>query len=200
MVKERKGVFMFSKDYWKSSALKLKDVRFLAFIAMMIALKIVVGFVRIPVSENLRITVTFIVIALEATIVGPVAGIVSAAVCDNLSFMLFPDGAYFPGYTLTAMLGSLTYALLLYQKRISVVRLTIAKIINNYLINVLIGSLWSSMLYGKAYIVYASTSFVKNTILLPIEVLLLVIIFNFLLVPMQKKQLVIQQDCPIKIL
>lgn len=191
---------MFSKDYWKSSALKLKDVRFLAFIAMMIALKIVVGFVRIPVSENLRITLTFIVIALEATIVGPVAGIVSAAVCDNLSFMLFPDGAYFPGYTLTAMLGSLTYALLLYQKRISVVRLTIAKIINNYLINVLIGSLWSSMLYGKAFIVYASTSFVKNTILLPIEVLVLVIIFNFLLVPMQKKQLVIQQDCPIKIL
>lgn len=190
---------MFDKNYWKSSALKLKDVRYLAFIAMMIALKIVVGFVRIPVSENLRITLTFIFVALEATIVGPVAGVVSAAVCDNLSFILFPDGAYFPGYTLTAMLGSLTYSLLLYRQRITVLRLTIAKVINNYLINVLLGSLWSSMLYGNAYIVYAGVSVVKNTILLPIEVLLLVVIFNLLLVPMQKKQLVTQQDCPIKL-
>ena len=70
----KEGVFMFSKEYWLSSAKKLKSVKYLAIIACMIALKIAVGSIRIPVSENLRITVTYIVVALESTIVGPAAG------------------------------------------------------------------------------------------------------------------------------
>ena len=188
---------MFSKNSWKSSANKLKDVHYLALIALMVALKIIIGFVRIPVAENLRITLTYIVVALEAILVGPVCGLVSAFVTDNLSFMLFPDGAYFPGYTITAMLGSLIYAMLLYQKQISVVRIVLAKILNNYIVNVLLGSLWSSMLYGKAYLVYFSTSLIKNTILLPIEVILLIIVLNFILPILMKKNLVKRQDLPI---
>ena len=151
------------------------------------------------VSENLRITVTYIVVALESTIVGPAAGMVSAFVTDNLSFILYPDGAYFPGYTLTAMLGSLIYSLCLYQKKITITRIAIAKTINNYLVNVAIGSLWSSMLYGNAYIVYATKSLVKNTILLPIEIVLLVVVLNLLLPVLQKKKLVNSQELPIKL-
>lgn len=189
---------MFSKEYWKSSAEKLKDVKFIAFIALMIALKIVIGFIRIPVSENLRITLTFLVVALEATVVGPVAGMVSAVVCDNVSFMLFPDGAYFPGYALTAMLGSLIFSLFLYRKKITITKFIIAKVLNNYIVNVCIGCLWSSMLYGNAYIVYFTSSIIKNTLLLPIEVLLLVVVFNLLLPHLQHKNLVPSQDLPIK--
>lgn len=190
---------MFNKDVWKSSAEKLKDVRYLAIIAMMIALKIVLGFVRIPVAENLRISISYIVVAIESVLVGPFAGMISAFITDNLSFILFPDGAYFPGYTLTAMMGSLIYALLLYDKRITVTRITIAKILNNYIVNVLIGSLWSAMLYGKAYIVYASASFVKNTVLLPVEIILLTVVLNMILPFLNKKNLVKRQDLPLPI-
>ena len=197
MVKERKVFFMFSKNYWKSSADKLKDVRYLALIALMIAMKIVIGFVRIPVAENLRITLTYIIVAIEAIVTGPVCGLLSGFITDNLSFMLFPDGAYFPGYTITAMAGSFIYAILLYQKNITIARITLAKLFNNYIINVLLGSLWSSMLYGKAYIVYFSTSLIKNTILLPIEIFLLVIVLNFTLPFLIKKNLVNRQDLPI---
>ena len=154
----------------------------------MIALKIAVGSIRIPVSENLRITVTYIVVALESTIVGPAAGMVSAFVTDNLSFILYPDGAYFPGYSLC-----------LYQKKITITRIAIAKTINNYLVNVAIGSLWSSMLYGNAYIVYATKSLIKNTILLPIEIVLLVVVLNLLLPVLQKKKLINSQELPIKL-
>lgn len=195
----KEGVFMFSKEYWLSSAKKLKSVKYLAIIACMIALKIAVGSIRIPVNENLRITVTYIVVALESTIVGPAAGMVSAFVTDNLSFILYPDGAYFPGYTLTAMLGSLIYSLCLYQKKITITRIAIAKTINNYLVNVAIGSLWSSMLYGNAYIVYATKSLIKNTILLPVEIVLLVVVLNLLLPVLQKKKLVNSQELPIKL-
>lgn len=189
---------MLNKAYWKSSLDKLKDVKYLSFIALFIALKIVVGMVRIPVSENLRITLTYIVVAIEGMIVGPVAGVVSGFVCDNVSFMLFPDGAYFPGYTITAMLGSFIFSLLLYQQKITITRITIAKVLNNYIVNVLLGSLWSSMLYGKAYIVYFTSSIIKNTILLPIEIVLLTIVLNLLLPHLLHKNLVPSQEVPIK--
>lgn len=183
-------LFMFSKSYWKSSADNLKNVRMLAFIALMIALKIVIGFIRIPVGENLRITLTYIVVAIEGMVVGPIAGITSAFITDNLSFILFPDGAYFPGYTLTAMLGSFFYSIFLYQKKATWTRLTFSKICNNYLVNVLLGSLWSSMLYGKAYLVYATTSLIKNTLLLPIEIILLMISIKFIYPILKNKNLV----------
>ncbi len=194
--RERKVfLFMFLKSYWKSSADNLKNVRMLAFIALMIALKIVIGFIRIPVGENLRITLTYIVVAIEGMVVGPVAGMTSAFITDNLSFILFPDGAYFPGYTLTAMLGSLFYSIFLYKKKPTWSRITLAKICNNYLVNVLLGSLWSSMLYGKAYLVYATTSLIKNTVLLPIEIILLMISIKFILPILKNKNLVnISQD------
>lgn len=183
-------LFMLSKEYWKSSANKLKDVRMLSFIALMIALKIVIGFIRIPVGENLRISLTYIIVAIEGMVVGPVAGMTSAFITDNLSFILFPDGAYFPGYTLTAMLGSLFYSIFLYQKKVTWPRIILAKIMNNYLVNVLLGSLWSSMLYGKAYLVYATTSLIKNTILLPLEVILLMVVIKFIYPFLKRKNLV----------
>ncbi len=189
--RERKVfLFMFSKKYWKDSANNLNNVRVLAFIAVMIALKIVIGFIRIPVGENLRISLTYIIVAIEGMVVGPVAGMTSAFITDNLSFILFPDGAYFPGYTLTAMLGSFFYSIFLYQKKITWTRISIAKICNNYLVNVLLGSLWSSMLYGKAYLVYATTSLIKNTILLPIEIILLMVAIRFILPILKSKNLV----------
>lgn len=175
---------------WKTSLSHLHDIRYLSLIAVFIAMKIVVGLIRIPVGENLRISITFIIVALEASITGPVCGMVSGAVTDTLSFIIFPDGAYFPGYTLTAMAGELIYALFLYQKKITVTRIGAAKICNNYLVNVCMGSLWSSILYDKAFIYYASVSIVKNTILLPFEITILVVVFNLLIPSLVKRKLI----------
>ncbi len=190
---------MFQKEFWKTSASHLKNVKYLAIIAIFIAMKIIVGNFFIPVSENLRVGVNFLLVAIEASILGPVSGMVSGALTDLLGFALFPDGAFFPGYTLTAMCGSLIYALFLYRTKITITRLIIAKVLNNYLVNVLMGSLWSSMLYGKAYIVYATASVVKNTVLLPIEVILLVVVFTAMLPLLQSRKLIpAQNPLPLK--
>lgn len=179
---------------WKSSAENLKDTRYLALMAAFIAMKIIVGLIRIPVAQNLRISVTFILVALEASIIGPVAGMVSGAVTDTLSFILFPDGAYFPGYTLTAMCGELIYALFLYRRKITVLRLGVAKFLNNYLVNVLMGSLWSAILYDRAFVFYALNSLIKNTVLLPFEIAVLTIVFRLMIPYLSRKQWLSRQD------
>ncbi|MEG0076704.1 folate family ECF transporter S component [Anaerorhabdus sp.] len=179
---------------FKKSAQNLKSIKYLAIMAVFIALKVIMAGVFIPVGENLRISFSFLIIAVEACIIGPIPGLVSGFITDLIGFMLFPFGAFFPGYILSAMLNCFIYAVFLYDTRISITKLFLSKTIVSYFCNVLLGSLWSSMLYSKGFIFYATASVVKNTILLPIEVILLVIVFKLLLPYLQKKNLVPVQD------
>lgn len=180
---------MNSKD-WKTSAQHLRDVRYLALMAAFIAMKIMLSSAYIPLSESLHIGISFTVVCIEASIIGPVSGMVSGFITDLLSFMIFPNGPFFPGYTLTAMLGELVYALFLYNRPITILRIAGAKVVNNYVVNVLIGCLWSNMIYGKGYIYYFMKSIVKNTLMLPVEIILLVLLFNLLGQTLKKRNLI----------
>ena len=79
------------------------------------------------------------------------------------------------------MLSGLIYGTLLYRQRITVLRLVVVRLVINYGSNVLLGSVWKAMLYGKGYYYYFTTGLVKNTIMLPIEVLLMVLMFQLAL-------------------
>ena len=164
---------MLTKEYWRSSFSKLKDIRYLTIIGLMIALKFILDQIRIPVTENLNIMFSFVAAAIEAMIVGPGAAMVSAAITDTLVTMLSGWGPYFPGYLLSRVLVSLVFGLFFYRTRITIWKTALAKALINYGINVILGSLWNSILFGKAFIYYAGTSLIKNTILLPFEVLIL---------------------------
>ena len=135
----------------------------------------------IPVGTNLRVYFTFLVASLGASVYGPVMAVLVGAASDLLGYMIHPSGAFFPGYTLSAMLGGLIYGLLLYRHRITILRLLAARGIINYAVNVLLGSLWSAVLYSKGYYYYFSASIVKNTILLPFEVIAMAALFRLLL-------------------
>ena len=181
---------MLTKEYWRSSFSKLKDIRYLTIIGLMIALKFILDQIRIPVSDNLNIMFTFIPVALEAAIVGPGAAMVSAAITDTLGTMLSSYGPYFPGYLLNKVLASLICGLFFYRTHITLWKTALSKALINYGVNVLLGSLWSSILYGKAFLVYASASAVKNTILLPFEVLVLFALLKTLVPVLKRRQLI----------
>ena len=55
---------------------------------------------------------------------------------------------------------------------------TIEYLIINYGSNVLLGSVWKAMLYGKGYLYYFTSGLVKNTTMLPIEVFLTWVVLN----------------------
>ncbi len=185
---------MFNKDYWRSSAEKLSNVRYLALIAAFVAMKTIVSGFYIPVGENLRIGLSFLFTSVEAAIIGPVAAVVSGFVTDILGFMLFPSGPFFFGYTISSMAGGLVYALFLYRKRITVLRLAGAKLIVNMFVNVVMGSIWSAMLYSKGYLYYLAKSLTKNTMMLPIEVILMTAVFNIMIPILTSRKLIVAQD------
>lgn len=168
----------FCAEYWRCAAAELRDLRKLLVAALLLALEIVLGGFFIPVGPNLLIYFTFFVKALGAMIYGPIVAVLAALVGDNLGFLLHPNGPYFPGYTLSAVLSALLYALFFYRARVGPCRVVLAKLLVNLPVNVALGCVWSAMLYGKGYLYYFVNSIVKNVALLPLEALLLFAFFG----------------------
>jgi len=172
----------FSAAYWRAAAGELKNYRTLVFSALMVAACIVLSHCKIPLGENLSLSVTFLARALCALVCGPVAAVLFGAAEDTLSF--FPSSGgypYFPGYMLTTILGCVVYALFFYRAKITWRRIILAKIITN-IQNIFLGSLWSAILYSKGYLYYMTTSAVKNALYLPLQILMLGFLFQSALV------------------
>lgn len=176
----------FSLFYWKEAAARLKSVRTLAVCAVLMALSIAIASVFIPLPNNLRVYFTFMPKAICAMICGPLAALVFGCAEDLLGFLIHPTGAFFIGYTLSSMFGMFLYALGFYRQRITVVRAAITKLAVNLLCNVALGALWSSMLYGKAYLVYFWSSLTKNLLLWPVETALILAVYRLLRDPIEK--------------
>ena len=70
-------------------------------------------------------------------------------------------------------MSGLIYGVLLYKRRPTLLRILIVRLIINSGSNVLLGIVWKSMLYGKGYLYYATSGFIKNTTMLPLEVFLM---------------------------
>ncbi len=171
----------FSKSYWRDAVSEFKNLKILVFSAMMIAACVALSYIpSIQVAEGVRVSWGFLARALCSMVGGPVNALVFGAAEDTISYFLHPTGPYFPGYMLTTMLGNLIYALFLYRADVTVVRVFLAKLLTNVL-NVTLGALWSAILYGKAYLVVASASAVKNAIMLPVQAAMLCALFAALL-------------------
>lgn len=169
--------------YWADARAQLKNVRMLTLAGIITAASIVLeSFPIYLLGTSLKIYFSFLVISLGCYVYGPVVGILVGFANDTLGFLISSFGEpYFPGYLITAMLSGLIYGTLLYRQRITVLRLVVVRLVINYGSNVLLGSVWKAMLYGKGYYYYFTTGLVKNTTMLPIEVLLMVLMFQLAL-------------------
>ena len=178
----------------------MKDLRKLTFAALMIAMCIVLSHVpSIPLFGGAKVTWGFLARSVCALVCGPVLGLIFGFSEDILSFFLTGGGGYpfFPGYTLTTMLGVLIYALFFYRAKVTIARVFLAKLLTN-IQNVVLGALWMAILSGKAWYVTAGGSAVKNLIMLPVQTLLLVLLIGALL-PILRRTGLIDREIPVKI-
>ncbi len=175
-----------SPAYWKEAAAQWKDLRMLVLAALMMALRITVAAFFIPVGDNLRVYASFFVAGLAGATLGPLLNTAVGFGADILGFFLFPSGAFFPGYTLSSMLGSFFYGLFFFRQPVTLWRAVACKGAVNILVNIGLGSLWSQILYGKGMWYYLLKSAPKNLILWPIEAGLLYL-FLKAMVPVAQK-------------
>ncbi|MGQ4558915.1 folate family ECF transporter S component [Levilactobacillus hammesii] len=136
----------------------------------------------------LKFSFTFLVAALIARLFGPWWGMMTAAVVDVVG-TLMSGGPFFIGFTLSAVLGSLIYALFLYQKPASWTRLIIAQVIISLVVNALLNTLWVAIMYKTPFWGLLPVRLLKEGIMTPIQVILLFLLFKSHVVDLMQKRL-----------
>ena len=83
---------------------------------MLMAVSVVLGYFTIEAGPYLKIGFGGVVNQFVYYLFGPVAGAVYGGVLDLVKYVVKPTGAFFPGFTLNAMLGGVLYGTILYRK------------------------------------------------------------------------------------
>lgn len=141
----------------------------IVYLAMLLALEIVLTrFVAIQ-TPTIRIGFGFIPIAVAAIMFGPLLAGGMAAIADIFGMIIFPKGAYFPGFTLSALVSGAIYGIFLYKKNLSILRVALAVLVIIVFVDLLMNTYWLSILMGEAVEVLIGPRFIKSAIMFPIQ-------------------------------
>lgn len=119
--------------------------------AVLIALEVVLNrFASIQIL-GIKLGLSFIPMALCAILFGPWWAAACYAVSDVIGALLFPFGAYFPGFTLTCALMGVSYGLFLHgrDKLRFFPDILAPSVINTCVLGLLLNTLWMTLLYSS---------------------------------------------------
>lgn len=143
--------------------------------ALMLAATIVLSRFLSVKTPIIVISFSYIPIMLCAILLGPWWTMLVAGLADLIGALLFPFGAYFVGYTISATLSGFIYGIFLrYKKDMSykkfLLMLSISTLLVIAICNGLLNSLWIYITTKKALIAILPTRLVKELVMLPIQI------------------------------
>ena len=132
----------------QSSLFEMKSIYALAAIAMLLALRIVLGFF----GNNVKLSAAFLPIAVTGVMFGPIPAAIVGALGDILSFIIAPTGAYFPGFTINGFITGFIYGMFLYKNNVTPLRVVLAWFTNMLCVETFLAAFWLYTLYGGGFI------------------------------------------------
>ena len=146
--------------------------RTIVMLGLLTAIEIVLSRFCSISAWNIKIGLAFVPLVLAAMLYGPLAGGAVGAVGDLIGALLFPIGAYFPGFTLTAFLNGMFFGLLLHKKR-TMPRVICAVAVTQLCCSLLLNTLWISLLYGSPFEILLIARGVQCTVLVPTQIIVI---------------------------
>ncbi len=193
MQADRNKIFLtpLSPSYWQTAAAQLKNPKILCYAAMMIAVRVALKELRIPIGPDLSVYFGFFVNALGAMTFGPVVAVLAAAVSDTLGCALTGFAGYFFPFIFVEIIGSLIFALWLWRAKLSATRVILSRffvvLICNFVMNPAIMNWYYAWINnGKTYKFVTLPRVIKNLALLPFESALLVLFLGAVSIPLIK--------------
>ena len=181
----------FSKGYWSTAAAELKDTKMLVVTALMIALRVALKPLAIPLGPQLSIQTAMLATALGAMIFGPVVAIPAAMISDTVGFMIYPTGDYFLPFMLTEIASTMLYALCLYRAKVTPTRVMLSRFGICFFVNVVLQQFifaWQYAYNGNPEEARESilgmmtlARILKNLAMFPIESVVLTLFLKFLM-------------------
>lgn len=179
----------FSKGYWIDAQKEFGKINRLIAAALLTAICIVLEDYEIPILPALHLSFSYIPISLCSLLTGPLMGIPCGIIADVVGAIGSPY-PFFPGYTLSAVLVAVIYALYFYRQQITYSRVLLARLTVCVFVNVLIGSIWRCMTEGDFYLYYITVAGIKNFLLLPFESFIMFAVFKSLTPSLRRLRLV----------
>ncbi len=169
------GVFMSRESslFTKSelpSLNKLKQTKVLCFCGMMGALAVILGYVAtIKVGQYIRIGFSGLPNQVVDYLFGPWIGAIFGGTMDIVKWFVSGEGNFFPGFTITAMLGAAIYGFFLYNKPLKIANIILSQLLVKVVCNLVLNTLWLNLLYGQAIAAILPGRIVSNAVMLPID-------------------------------
>lgn len=182
---QRRYIFMEKckklRNMFRESARELKDSHTMVVIAMLLALAVVLGFFgTVQVTDFLKIGFSFLPNELAAMLFGPSVGGIVAGAADILKYLVKPTGAFFPGFTISAVAGGILYGMVLYRKPLSVGRIVFAKVLVAVLVNTCLNTYWLTVMYGSSFAALLPARLLKQMVMVPVETVLFYLVVRTL--------------------
>lgn len=127
-------------------------LRALITLALLIAIEVVLSRFLSFSQLKTKFSFAFVAVVLAGRYFGPVGGALCGGLSDLIGALLFPIGAYHPGFTLTATLTGLVYGLC-FQKGYRLSRACLAVAYSQVVGTLLLNTLWVYTIAKSSYLV-----------------------------------------------
>lgn len=155
--------------------------------AILLAMLIILSRFLSIKTPILKISFAFVPSMLCAIWLGPKWTVLLNVLGDVIGATLFPTGPYFIGYTISTAIAGLIYGLLIYKKEINsftnkefIIRVIISVILVSIIVNMGLNTLWTSITSGKAFQVLFVTRIVKQIVMIPIHIIVILFLERML--------------------
>lgn len=170
---------------FKKSFSEVKNIKAIVICGFLLALSVVLGRYSIRIGTYIIIGFSFIANSIAGMLFGPVFSGILGGTSDVLNFMISAKGSFFFGFTLNSILAGVIYGIFLYRKTYDnynkkslLIRIFCAKFITSVFVNLLLGTLWVSIINGKGFMVYLPARFIKEVVSVPVHTFVLYVILS----------------------
>ena len=148
----------------------------IALLAILTAMGVVLGrFIPMVNLLTSKYEFSFVAVMLAASLTGPVGGALVGGMIDLIGALLFPTGAYFPGFTVTAALTGLVWGLLLY-KECNLPRILVAVLSTQTVFSLIVNTFFIAQFFSpKGFTVLLASRAVQATVMAVLQIVFAVI-------------------------
>lgn len=171
----------YNAIFKREEVLFMKKSKLIVLSGLLIALNIILTRLIAPINlQYLRVTFGFIADAFGGIILGPVLGGIASAISDLIGVFLFSsNGAFFPGFTLSAFTGAFIYGLVLRKNPGSIYRILVSVLLVTIVVDLTMNTAWLSIMYKKAWTVFFTARLAKSLIFMPIQVVVIKLLWKY---------------------
>lgn len=151
----------------------------LVFTSILIALNIILERFLAYSVWNQSISFSFVTVAFAAAFFGAPYAVAVGGLGDIIGAVLFPIGAYFPGFTAVNILTALCTAYFIHRNA-TIPKIVVSVVINKVVGTLLLNTIWIAILYRggiDAFPAVAVTRIPQAIIMAVVEIIVITVIF-----------------------